>query len=272
MRHSLLIFFLVVLACVKAFSQTTLAGAEIQIQDLHKQIIPGNSNIQNQKLADSINERLEIALNFPEAFVYPFDSLKFLGRVSSNDENVRILTWNLPSIDKTNLYFGYVLYKPTKNEIQVFRLNDFNHALSVDELTQQSSETWYGCLIYDIIDIKFSGETWYTLLGYDPGNMFTTRKLIDILWFRDNTPVFGKPIFRTKKTIQNRVFFEYSARAQMTLTWDQRLDMIVSDHLAPSDPAYQGNFRYYGPDFSYDGFKFANGMWEFHENIDVRGR
>lgn len=262
-----LIFFI-----TDIFSQSALVVTEIQIQEIHKQILPGNSIIQNQKLADSINNYLENALNLPEAIKYPFDSLKFLGKINSEDENVRILTWNLPLADGTNRYFGFIIFKPSEGETRVFRLTDISPDMTGDEFSELTADNWYGCLVYDIIDIKYSGDTWYTLLGYDPNNIFITRKLIDVLWFRDNKPVFGKPVFRNKTNLQYRIFFKYSAKVQMTLKWDQRLDMIVFDHLSPSDPAYKDNFTYYGPDFTYNGLKLEKGIWVLHENIDVRGK
>jgi len=272
MRYALFTFSFILLVSLRAYSQGKLTEAEIQIQQLHKQISPERSTIENQNLADSITDLLENALQIPEAIKYPFDSLKFLGKIRSDDTKLRLLSWNLPQSGGTNRYFGFIMFRPSNGETKVFRLIDTSHALTGAEFTEQTADSWYGCLVYDIIDIQYSGDTWYTLLGYDPDNLFTTKKQVDILWFRDDKPVFGKPVFRYKKQLQYRILFEYSARVQMTLTWNPRLDMIVFDHLAPSLPAYQGNFRYYGPDFSYDGLKFEKGNWELHENIDVHSQ
>jgi hypothetical protein len=46
--------------------------------------------------------------------------------------------------------------------------------------------------------------------------------------------------------------------------------MIVMDNLVPSDPNYKGVFRFYGPDFSYNGYKFEKGKWVLYNNIDLR--
>jgi len=267
-KSSVFILFLI-LFNADVFSQGSLYETELLIQKIHKDINRDHPDKDNLDLTDSIAGLLEQTLNLQGAFDYPFDSLKFLGKISSDDEKIRIMTWNLPLSDGTNRYYGFIIFRPSNNETKVFRLTDTSHILTGAEFTEQTIDTWYGCLVYDIIDTRYSGDTWYTLLGYDPDNIFTTRKLIDILWFRDGKPLFGKPVLQYKKQLQHRIFFEYSARAQMTLTWNQAMDMIVFDHLAPSSPAYQGNFRYYGPDFSYDGLKFEKGIWELHENIDV---
>lgn len=270
-KSSFFIFFLI-LSVSKAFNQVSLPQTEMSIQKLHQRIATGHTDKDKLILTDSLLIMLETALNIPGAFDYPFDSLKFTGKISSDDKKVRILTWNLPLSNATNSYYGFILYKSSGNGQQVFRLTDSSSDITNAEFTALTNDNWYGCLIYDIIDVRNSGETWYTLLGYDPDNIFTSKKLIDILTFSNDKPVFGKPVFHLKSKTHHRVIFEYSARVQMMLVWDPRPDMIIFDHLAPSSPAYQGNFTYYGPDFSHDGFKFEKGLWELKENIDIRGR
>ena len=48
------------------------------------------------------------------------------------------------------------------------------------------------------------------------------------------------------------------------------MKMIMFDHLSPSRPSYTGNYEYYGPDFSYDGFRFEKDAWVLTEQIDMR--
>lgn len=269
LSKTLILFFLVLIAG-RAFSQSSLNEAEITIQRIHSTISPTRTDLLNLASNDSIITLLEQTLNLPGAFEYPFESLKFLGKIVSDDKKVRIFTWNLPLSGGMNRYYGFILHKPDNKTTNLFRLTDNSSGITNPEFSETGHENWYGCLVYDIIDTRNSGETWYTLLGYDPDNLFTTKKLVDILWFNEGKPVFGKPVFKTTRQLQHRMLFEYSARVQMTLTWDSRLNMIVFDHLAPSSPAYQGNFRYYGPDLSFDGLKFEKGLWEIRENIDLR--
>ncbi|HEX2396146.1 MAG TPA: hypothetical protein VHI78_12435 [Bacteroidales bacterium] len=271
MKTAILVIFLILFS-LKSFNQNNLAVSELTIQKLHQKIKPTQTDSENISFNDSIAMIMEQTLNLPGAFVYPFDSLKFIGKIMSDDQKLRIFTWNLPFADASNRYFGFIMYEESNKNSTVYKLKDNSAGISNPEIAEIPYDSWYGCLIYDIIDTKSEGDTWYTLLGYDPDNIFTSKKLIDILWFREGQPAFGKPVFQLNKRLQSRILFEYSARVQMTLTWHQKLRMIVFDHLAPSNPSYQGNFRYYGPDFSYDGLKFENGIWEIHEDIDVRGQ
>jgi hypothetical protein len=42
--------------------------------------------------------------------------------------------------------------------------------------------------------------------------------------------------------------------------------------LSPIEPELAGHLRFYAPDFSYDGYKWKNGMWIHRSDIDVRNR
>jgi hypothetical protein len=56
----------------------------------------------------------------------------------------------------------------------------------------------------------------------------------------------------------------------MSLRYDPTHKRIVFDHLSPSKPSYEGNYEFYGPDFSYDAFTFIDNTWVLVENIDIR--
>jgi hypothetical protein len=72
--------------------------------------------------------------------------------------------------------------------------------------------------------------------------------------------------------MRNRVVFEYSARVSMSLRYDAAKKRIVFDHLSPAKPSFEGNYEFYGPDFSYDAFAFIDNYWVLEENIDIRNR
>ena len=153
----------------------------------------------------------------------------------------------------------------------VYRLSDHSEGIVDPEKAILNSNNWYGALIYEIIEQEHEDMLYYVLLGYDPHNLFVSRKIIDVLHFKNGRePVFGQPFFLYGGNVQSRVLFEYSAKVQMMLHWDPAVNMIVFDHLSPERPAYVGNYQFYGPDFSYDGFRFENGFWNLSENLDIR--
>ena len=75
---------------------------------------------------------------------------------------------------------------------------------------------------------------------------------------------------KINKKRKKRLFFEYSDKVYMQLNYDKSKEMIVFDHLSPSQEKFKGNYQYYGPDFSIDGLFFKKGKWILKEDLDIR--
>ena len=58
----------------------------------------------------------------------------------------------------------------------------------------------------------------------------------------------------------------------MALNFDAKEKMIVMDHLAPEDSRFEGQYQFYGPDFSYDALKFKKGAWIFERDVFAKNR
>lgn len=220
---------------------------------------------------DQIIKCFKKALENEGSFTYPFDSLKNIGIIKSEDEKLRIITWNLPYNDRTHKYFGFIQYKKSKKTYVFYELNDDSDNIKNPELAVLNDKNWYGALYYKIITNKNKGIVYYTLLGADLNNLLTKKKIIEILYFdKNNSPVFGNKVFKNKSIPISRVIFEFNAQTNMTLTYDKEKEMIIYDHLSPSRPSLEGQFEFYGPDFSYDGLKFERGIWNAYFDIDTR--
>ncbi len=223
------------------------------------------------EINDQIIKYFKKALRNENSFTYPFDSLKNIGIIKSEDEKLRIITWNLPYNDRTHQYFGFIQYKKSKKTYIFYELNDDSDNIKNPELVILNDKNWYGALYYKIITNKNKGKVYYTLLGADLNNLLTKKKIIEILYFdKNNFPVFGNKVFKNKSIPISRVIFEFNAQTNMTLTYDEEKEMIIYDHLSPSRPSLEGQFEFYGPDFSYDGLKFERGIWNAYSDIDVR--
>lgn len=234
---------------------------------LVKETIDENKIKYNDQILYYFNE----ALKKTESFSYPFSSLKNVGIISSDDNKLRIITWNLPYSDRTHKYFGFIQYKESKKSYDFYPLKDKSESIKNAEYAILNNEYWYGALYYKIIVNKSKGNTYYTLLGADLNTLLTKKKIIDILCLdKDGLPVFGAKVFKNRKTPITRVIFEFNAQTNMTLTYDQEKDIIIYDHLSPSKPSLERQFEFYGPDFSYDGLKFERGIWNSYTDIDVR--
>jgi hypothetical protein len=241
-----------------------------------------HSSFKDLKLSRTDSGRLAIntkidklfgeVLKIPESINHPFDSLINISKLRSDDGQIRIINWNIPLEDGTHLYFAYIQHFDKKKKYELFRLNDSRISIINPEMKELSDKKWYGALYYRILENKHEKLTYYTLLGWEGHTNFTTKKLIEAFYISGKKLVFGPPVFKMEKTIKNRLIFEYAEQAKMMLRYDDDLEMIVYDHLAPSLKKFEGQYMYYGPDMSQDGLKFEKGNWVLKPNLDLRNK
>ena len=86
---------------------------------------------------------------------------------------------------------------------------------------------------------------------------------------KDGVPAFGGE-FQLELQKVKRMILEYSAQLVVSIKFDEKLQMIVLDHLAPFETMFTGNYRFYGPDGSYDGLKFEKGSFLLQKDVDAR--
>ncbi len=251
-------------------AQSTLAQIEESMAVTIDSIVRAQSVTEKNRLNSQFVDQFEYALRLDGAFEYPFSSLKNIGSLVSPDRLVRIFTWNIPQNGGTQRYFGFLVVKGP-NGVLNHRLIDSRDAILNPQMEVVTPFKWYGALYYQIQQEIVGSRTLYLLLGVDMNNTFSTRRVIEVLWFNNQgEPQLGAPAFRVKNSILNRIIFEYSARTTMMLRYSSEHGMIVFDHLSPLRPDMVGNYQFYGPDFSYDGFKFENGIWVYVADIDLR--
>lgn len=222
------------------------------------------------KMADvAFTEAFEKTIENDWAFDYPFHALQSVGKITSEDREVRIFSWNVQWENNSHAYHAYILkkHRRRKEEHIVTKLKDNSQQLPPEPQEMLDAENWYGALYYDIIQVEKGRKMYYTLLGYDAKNTRSTVKLIDVLYFTGNTPRLGYPLFETEEGFKHRVFFEHAAKTVMTLRFDHERNMIVFDHLSPESPGLKEFREYYVPDMSYDAYSFENNKWNLKEDI-----
>lgn len=238
-----------------------------------QQILNG-PDFETRKLAnDRFYAHIVELLNQPLAYSLDLESVKNLVKLTSPDNQFKIITWNLPTQADHLQYFAFVLLNPEKSKQSklLFELKDKHEDAQKPENKTYRSATWYGCLYYKIIKTKDKKKEYYTLLGWDGHDSYTNKKVIDVLHFDSKGDVvFGAPLFEGLKRKQHRVIFEYSKEVSMSLNWNEQMDMIVFDHLSPPDDKLMDQYAFYGPDMSFDGFKWEKGKWKYFEKIDVK--
>jgi len=253
------------------FNDLSFGQIEDSIKVLMGHIVKDNSFSKKEEVNNNVLSLFRNSLIKEGAFSYPFDSLKNIGRITSKDGKLRIFTWNLPLAGGCQRYFGFIMYKKSKGKTLVFELNDNRQAINVPIKELLGNSSWMGALYYSLIEKVYKGKTYYLLLGFDFNNIFSSKKIIEVLTFgKDYKPIFGSNIFKVGDDVLSRVVFEYSARVTMTLRYIPESQTIVFDHLSPSSPDYADNYQFYGPDFTFDGFKYEKGYWIYVRNIDMR--
>ncbi|MGC8824376.1 MAG: hypothetical protein ACP5PZ_07235 [Bacteroidales bacterium] len=261
-----------VLWCGTMFGQT---GRYIQqINDLQGRMLYLPSDTDRINLGREITQLLTEWLKADTTF-YVNTRPKHIGRINSPDKQFNLFTFNIPLTDGTHQFAGVIQFPPKNRQCRVITLNDVSRQYDKRPVFEQfTPERWYGALYYEIIPRKAKDRKVYILLGSCLNNsLFTNKKIIETLWFTDDQqPVFGYPLFDYGLKVQSRIIFEYTIMAQMSIHYNKKLDMIVFDHLASSSPLYTNNYKYYGPDASYDGFKFKDGLWRFWPNINPNAR
>ena len=221
--------------------------------------------------SDSITQLISQTVRLKDHFLYPFDTLRRMGKISSDDKQVRIFTWNVPLDFGRSRYYGLIARYNRKNkDISFFPLKNYPGDIENENTRILDTEHWPGALYYEIIDFKSEGKTSYVLLGFNLGDILTNKKYIDILDFEETgSPRFGKNIFVAEGKKQTRMIFTYSEKTAMSLTYNKHLKMIIFDHLSPDRPSLTGQYQFYGPDLSFDGLKFEDNSWGLIKDIEV---
>jgi len=219
------------------------------------------------KINDQLVQYFNETLNLEESYAYPFDSVKQIGIVYSQDHLLRIITWNIKFDDGTYKYFGFIQhYNKKKKKFDLWQLNDDSANMQEPLELSLFHNYWYGCLYFQIVDIKNNGNKIYTLIGWDGNNYLSKKKIVDVLYFTKNgDPRFGKKIFNMKdpndKTKYKRLIFEYSAEIVMFIKYEERYNKIVLDHLTPYPKEMVNKREFYYNDGSYDALSYNGSKW-----------
>ncbi len=223
-------------------------------------------------MGDKTADYMQEIMMHPSSWGFDLSSLKqYMSILEAPDKSFRIITWGIPLISGDYKYYGFIQrYDKKKKTAFFYRLYDKSDDMENPERPVLTPENWYGCIYYDIKELKVKRKKVYVLLGTDPANDLVNRKIVEVLYFTGGKPRFGADLPDEKGRIVRRLIFTYNNEAQMVLRWDDNLGMIVFDHLSPSKPKFKGLYQYYGPDFSYDGLKLERGKWIYVKDIDVR--
>jgi hypothetical protein len=260
-----ILLLLLLVDTVQSQSIDTLNDIESSLLESYNAIMSADP-FHRDTLASQFYDEFYRALSKENSFEYPFNSIDKIGKIYSPDRRIRIYTWNIPVGLDDNLYFGIIQYY-SKND-KNYRLVKLNEPISVGQ--DKIKKDWPQTLYYQIIETRHAGQKYYTLLGFDFYSPLANRKSVDVISIDDFDQLyFCEKLFQYNGKLLDRLVFEYNEKAVMILRYDDNMKMIVYDHLSPMRPSMEGKYEFYGPDFTYDGFKFEKGVWVNYSNIDI---
>jgi len=233
-----------------------------------------NDSLLEDRLAayEQFETSLLSTLEQPASFEFPFEAVQSVSIQQAPDNTFRIFSWQL-FVDNDTYKYGGLIQK-NDEEGSIYPLVDDSENIESYDLEYETlgPEEWYGALYYNIFAFD-SLATKYLLFGYDGFEFFRKRKVAEILSFDEaGVPVFGAPLFSKEvegypSSSKNRLYLEYDASIAARLNYDERLNIIIYDHLIQMRGQYKGQGMVNVPDGSYEGYYFEEGVWKYKEKI-----
>ena len=248
-----------------------LGQKEDSLKDYSVKIIQG-INSDNRLNADSVFTRILVrALKTKNSFRYPFDSLQTVSVLYAPDSAFRIFTWQLVINENVIRQHGAIQMKTTDGSLKLFPLIDKSDVTTNVADTIGNNFGWIGAIYYKIILKKSGNQNYYTLLGFDENNIRSSRKIIEVLSFVNNEPVFGGSYFSGEKADgfskwQSRYIMEYKKEAGPKLNYDKDMDMIIVEHLVSESNQPKKKWTLIG-DGDYEGFVWRGNKWMHVEKV-----
>lgn len=203
------------------------------------------------------------------SYLYPFDSLLYLSKVSAPDNAFKIFTWELQEPLKTYRYYGVV--QLNSKDLKIEPLFDFSDTMDYHPQVVLNSKNWYGAIYYKcVLNFDENNNKYYTLFGLDRADFVSNRKIVEILTFDKQEKIhFGEKSLlayydKDDKLIKRdkRLFIEYNDKSKVHLNFNQEKEEIVYDHITPPSEKEKDAAFTYIPDGTYDGFFWEKNFWK----------
>ena len=151
----------------------------------------------NRKAANyQFIKTLVTALKTPNSFLFKFDSLKAISIVNSPDNRFRIFSWHIINMDGSHRFYGAIQMN-TGGPLKLIPLEDYSPLLKNPEDSVTNNRKWYGAQYYQIIPM-YGTNPYYVLLGWKGNTVKSTKKVIEVLSFKNDQPLFGMPVFEAR--------------------------------------------------------------------------
>lgn len=264
------------IALVLFFAMVTSSFSQVDFKSIEKELayhadIMVNTTVADHrfKAAELFKDQFEASLNTPGSYNHPFESLKWISKLTSQDDKFRIFSWIVADDDVVSSTYGYIQFADGR----VVTLNDTGEMTSDLEYEQSGTEDWFGALYYHIMPFtSTAGITDYILFGYRQFGKYDKVKVLDVLSIERNEITFGKQLFVKKiegerDEVRSRLLLTYSADSNVTLNYNANMGMIVYDNLIPRMGRIEGQGPTQLPDGSFVGYKQDLDSWLYVDKI-----
>jgi len=246
------------------------AEKEVELRKYIPVILKSKTENDRIEAAMIFNKEFKKVLETPESYQYNFDSLSNVSKAFSTDGKVKVYTFLVLLDNGTYKYFGFVqTLWGKKSTVQLVELYDHKEEIKNFPQALINHRKWSGAIYYQCVTTIYKRKTYYTLLAWEGNTNLINRKIIEPLQVNKHGEVkFGDNLFTDEVNKRNRrVIFDYSKQASMSLKYYSETMDIVFDHLSPPEPQLTGQYQFYGPDFSYDAYRFSKGKWNLVTDV-----
>lgn len=282
MKEIPVILFFTLFSLLHSWGQAqsgSLAGPDLaQVQKYEDTIAVWARGVLNAEIEDEriyachqMIPALARALRVHNSFQYKFPRLENVAITYPSDSSFRIFSWQLKVNEAEYRYFGAIQWNSPS--LKLVPLSDRSHDLPDPEAVAVRADQWYGLVYYNIVPFEMADKSKaWLLFGYDGHSTYERRKVIDVLHFKEDKPVFGAPVFRMNKNdLRHRIIYQFSADAAVRVNYDENEKMIVCDHLLEQAGHLPGQGNTRVPDGSYEGFRLEKGIWKYVEEVFPSG-
>lgn len=256
--------------CIPMFANDS--DKEEHIASLFKEVFDSKSDSVRIAMAEMIMDEFQDVVNNADKLdTALFVQLKNVGKITAQDNSLRLYTWNIPLSDGKSLF--YAIFKSYETG-KAFTLGKTRNISPKDGIFNENN--WYGALYYELIPFKYGNEDKkaYLAFGWAPGStVYTNCKMIEVIVIDDNSIQFGAPVIYDEKYERtfNRLTFEYYRQSLFSIEYDKRKKRVVFNHLAPLSNTSEGR-QVLIPDESFDAIVFKKGMWLMQEDTNVKNK
>lgn len=228
--------------------------------------IVANAQLSSTKMtyADSLENSLTKFLETEGSFSFSSSKPIWLSIKSSEDNALKVYTWELKIGENDFKYVGFIQFK----DGSYIKLQDESQELTDIEYMELEHTLWYGALYYNLVSVlDGEGAPYYILFGIHRKDEFTTEKIAEVIYIRNGRIAFGKPVFHNETDVKNRIHLSYAHDANVSLNYNESLNLIIFDHLISRMGALPGQGPTMLPDGSYSGYSFLDGKWIFQDKL-----